>query len=713
MDGRAQNQGQVNQAARDQHITNHYHAGPAGSGDWGAPDSVRLPAVGRVPVRLRDRTEVMERLRGIADPTASGQVYVLHGLGGTGKTAVAYTVFREVTAQGARDGLWVNSSDAPSLRQGMLAVAADRGAQDSELTAARTGLRAAADLVWDRLDRSDRPWLLVLDNADEPSALQDGGWLRSSPRGIVLVTTRQAAARWWAGAELHHIGVLPHSAAVEVLCDLAPDSGSAEDAAVVADRLGRLPLALTLAGGFLGRQIISPWTMADYHRMLTVSGPVDPIALIDSGAEGGQHSRHLLSRTWELSLDALTAQGIPEATALLRLLACWSGDPLPLSLLAGVELGPDLPASRSEAALRGLLDQSLTDLVPGTGAHRCLRTHGILLASVVRAVPLHQRDALAAAAARQLALQIPELPQRGAPDSQSALLSPHALALLERLAIVWADVDRSTAESAVRCALGLVVALHRSGDYVSALSLADRARPLAVRLLGEQHPLAIGLGQRTVRTLCRLGRPAEAESLSRPQLLECERLFGPDAPITLECSLILALSLWALDRNSEATALALRCVTGRRAAFGDVHVQTLIARSVLLQIDAGVGPNGTAEAGAALVADCARALGPDHPVTVTAELDHAFACFRAGDPAGALTPARRALADHERRFGPEYPTALAARSLLAQVLAASGARTEAAEQMERVLLGRNRSLGAEHPWTRTAQRLLSEYQELR
>ena len=155
----------------------------------------------------------------------------------------------------------------------------------------------------------------------------------------------------------------------------------------------------------------------------------------------------------------------------------------------------------------------------------------------------------------------------------------------------------------------------------------------------------------------------------------------------------------------------MRCVVGRRAAYGDVHVLTLIARSILLQIDAGVGSNGTAEVGAALVADCFRALGPDHAVTVTAELDHAFACFRAGDAASAHIPARTSLAHHERCFGPEYPTTLAARSLLAQVLAASGARTEAAEQMEQVLLGRSRALGTEHPWTRTARRLLSEYQE--
>lgn len=120
--------------------------------------------------------------------------------------------------------LWVNAADRASLRAGMLAVAADRGAHDGQLPAARNGYRPAADLVREHLERSADPWLLVLDNAGDPAVLRDGSWLRSSPRGSVVVTTGRAAARWWPGAELQHIGVLPREDAARVLCDLAPES---------------------------------------------------------------------------------------------------------------------------------------------------------------------------------------------------------------------------------------------------------------------------------------------------------------------------------------------------------------------------------------------------------------------------------------------------------------------------------------------------------
>jgi len=343
-DAWADGQGRVYQAIGDQHITEHHHYTPS----WPGPDSVRRPAVGRPPVVLRDRTGEMGRLRAAVEPGAGNGVYVLHGLGGCGKTAVAYALFQHATTNAGRVGLWVNASDPALLRTGMLAVAADRGATDAELTGARSGLRPAADLVWHYLDHSDQPWLLVLDNADAPAILRDGGWLRTSPAGTVVVTSRQAGVQWWPGAELLHLGVLSRDDAALVLRDLVPHAGSMEDAGAVADRLGRLPLALILAGAFLAHQVIDPWTLADYRRRLDSGADlVDPIELIDQGAgAAGNDPRHLVSRTWQLSLDVLSVQGLPEAASLLRLLACWSGDPLPVSVLSGAELDPGLPAFR-------------------------------------------------------------------------------------------------------------------------------------------------------------------------------------------------------------------------------------------------------------------------------------------------------------------------------------------------------------------------------
>ncbi|MER7789505.1 tetratricopeptide repeat protein [Streptomyces sp. NPDC097640] len=678
-DAWADGQGRVYQASGDQHIIEHHHHAP----DWSGPDSVRRPAVGRAPAVLRDRVGEMDRLRAAVEPGVGNRVYVLHGLGGCGKTAVAYALFHHATGEAGRLGLWVNASDPASLRSGMLAVAADRGATDGELVGARSGLRPAADLVWHYLDHSDEPWLLVLDNADTPAILRDGGWLRTSPAGTVVVTTRQAAAHWWPGAELLQFGVLPREDAALVLRDLAPHAGSVEDAGEVADRLGRLPLALTLAGGFLAHQVIDPWTLADYSRRL------------DGGGSG-------LSHTWQLSLDALATQGLPEAGRLLSLLACWSSDPLPLSVLSGAELDPVLPAFRVESALRGLLDHSLTELV--SGEMRCLRTHGVLLDSVARTTPADQREQLSAAAARLLLAALPAVPDRGAQEPRVNLLAPHVIALLRRTAN-WAS-GQSTVEAAAECALRLVTAVHRAGDYASALSLGSEAVELVTPRLGASHVLVIRLRQRVARALFRLGRFEESEALYLHVLEDCERILGPTAPDTLQTCLKLAGPLFNLGREQDGTSLMRRAAEGHTQALGPTHPLTLLARSSLLEVS--TRPTDVA-AGSALVADCLREVGEDHSITLDTQLNYAYALHQGGRSAEALPHIRSAFAEYVRRFGPDYPIALNSRATLSMILAALGQYAEAIEHAENLVERRTGALGPVHPWTLFAKDLLEQH----
>ncbi|GGZ22684.1 tetratricopeptide repeat protein [Streptomyces poonensis] len=698
-DARADGRGRVYQASGDQHITEHHHHAP----DWSGPDSVRRPSVGRVPVVLRDRAGEMDRLRAAVEPGVGNGVYVLHGLGGCGKTAVAYTLFQHATDQAGRIGLWVNASDPASLRAGMLAVAADRGASDGELMGARSGLRPAADLVWHYLDRSDQPWLLVLDNADAPAILRDGGWLRTSPTGTVIVTTRQAAAHWWPGAQLLQFGVLPREDAALVLQDLAPHAGSLEDAAEVADRLGRLPLALTLAGGFLAHQVIDPWSLADYGHRLDGSAGLDTIELIEQGATAiGGDSRHLPSRTWQLSLDALTAQGLPEAGHLLRLLACWSNDPLPLSVLLSAEIGSALPASRIESALRGLLDHSLTELA--SGEVRCLRTHGVLLDSVARATPADQRDQLAATAARLCLAVLPEVPDRGKQDPRVNLLAPHVVALVRR-AVSWAT-DESILEAAAECVLRLVIAVHRAGDYTSALSLGSDVVELLQPKLGEDNIFLLRLRQRVGRSLFRVGHFEQSEALLQRVLEDCERTLGSDAPDTSTTRRRLASALVNLNRRSEGIALFRQAAAEYTRALGPVHPLTLKARCGLLEVstqltDLAAGPD--------LIVECRRELGDNHTITLDAELNYAFALNRAGQPAEALPYIQSAFAKYIQRFGPNYPITLNCRETLGNVLYSIGHHTEAVEHATYLVEGRTRVLGSSHPWTLHAKDLLNHF----
>ncbi|WP_432587102.1 tetratricopeptide repeat protein [Streptomyces sp. HD1123-B1] len=702
MDGRAEDGGRVYQSSGDQHISEHHHHYGGDSGPAG-PDSVRRPAVGRAPVVLRDRAEVLERLRAGVAPGRCGEVFVLHGMGGCGKTAVAYALFHHATETFGRAGLWVNAADRASLRSGMLAVAADRGAGDGELLAARNGLRPAADLVWDRLDRSAEPWLLVLDNADDPEILRDGSWLRTSPRGTVVITTRRAAARWWPGAELQHIGVLPREDAARILHDLAPSSGTMEQAAEVADRLGRLPLALTLAGGFLSHQVLDPWTMDAYGRQLDEG---EPIELIDQGADAmsGEDPRHLVGRTWQLTLDAFGARGLPEAATLLRLLARFAPEPLPLSLLNCPEIGATVPRARTETALRALLDQSLTELVE-VGV-RCLQTHGVLLDSVAAATPPADRTALDTAAAGMLGAALPGVPDAGPHDPRLRLFVPHALALLRHV------TDPATLGEALTVATRLSTALHRTGDYLSAWETARAAADTAGPALGTEHRLVLAARSRAGRSLFRLGRYEEAERLLRGVRTAQERLFGAVDPDTLDTSHGLQLVLGNLGRRDEALALLRSVVAGRRSALGPDHPLTLRSRASLLatlsaeELAAEQPAAGEGDALLSLPEQCVTRLGPDHTVTLGARHNHARALFVLGRFTEAEEEIGQVAEGYRRRFGPEYPIALAARQLLARIRAALGDRDSAVELMTDVVTRRECDLGRDHPFTKASVELL-------
>ncbi|KAF0647947.1 MULTISPECIES: tetratricopeptide repeat protein [Streptomyces] len=699
-DGHAEDHGRVYQARGDQHITEHHHYG-GDRAEHGGPDSVRRPAVGRCPVALRDRSEVMERLRESVRMERGGQVYVLYGMGGSGKTAVACALFEEVTGNQGRVGLWVNAADRASLRAGMLAVAADRGARDAELLAARNGLRPAADLVWRHLDRSAEPWLLVLDNADEPEILRDGNWLRTSPRGTVLVTTRRAAARWWPGAELQHIGVLPREDAALVLRDLAPHSGTAEQAARVADRLGRLPLALTLAGGFLSHQVIDPWTMDAYGEQLDGD---ERVRLIDRGADilSPADPRHLVGLTWQLTLDAFEARGLPEAAALLRLLARFAAEPLPLALLDHTGIGAVLPRARTETALRALLDQSLSELVEAAGT-RCVQSHGILLDSVSAATAADLVPALDATAVRLLDAAVPAVPDAGPHEPRLRLLVPHALALLRH-------AGEPSAADALAVATRLAVALHRTGDYLSAWETARNAADLGQRHLGADHRTVLAARSRAGRALFRLGRYAEAEAALSAVRGAQERLFGAGDPDTADSGYGLQLVLANLGRREESVALLRDTVAARRSALGPAHPLTLRARASLLET-LPAADVATEEGGALLTlpSECARHLGPDHTVTLGARHNHAWALYLLGRFDEADREIRQVAEAYARRFGPEYPVVLAARQLHSRTRAALGHMDEAIALMADVAERRARGLGPEHPFTAASRRLLDAY----
>lgn len=713
---RASGQGRIFQTTGDQYIQEHHHHYDPGAGplfgtrpaSHAGPDSVRVPLVGRPPGVLRNREELRALLTAaVAGP--GGDVHVVHGMGGCGKTALAYWLFTEAVRAHGRVGFWVNASERMSLRAGMLAVAGDRGASTGELAAAAAGQRAAADMAWHYLDHSADPWLLVLDNADDPTVLEDGAWLRTSPQGTVLITTRHATSPLWRGPGVsrHALGVLPLDDAAQVLCDLAPDTGDLDSARKVAERLGRLPLALTLAGSHLAHQLLESWSMDEYDRKLAE----ESTAIVDQGATGGQ-SRHLVGRTWQLSLDALAGQGLPEAATVLRLLSFLAADPVPLDLLAPLARGvaaadglePALPPGRLEPALRALLDHSLAELVETVGV-RCVRAHGVLLDSVAAGVPEGQRAVLAEVGAELLCSA---LPASGTAQDESrrrlALLAPHASALS-----VAAPGER-TATVAVRVACELFEA----GDFAGALAVIPGIAARAETLLGTQHPLALEAREAEAKALWRMGRYPEAQALHRRVLGQRDLLLGQDHPDTLRSAFELHFPLLLMGNADEAEHFVRRALEGQRRVLGEDAPETLFSWAALVEVLGHLrrGQDLDTEADGFL-GTCERSLPPDHLIPVSGRHNYAWGLHVLNRDAEAEPLAERVLAERVRLHGSDHPLALSALSLKAQVAAGLGRYDEARATIKEVIERRERVLGPEHPFLAQDREWLAEWQAAR
>ncbi|MGX9889018.1 tetratricopeptide repeat protein [Streptomyces sp. NPDC002276] len=706
---RASGQGRIFQTSGDQYIEEHHHhydgggsgplfgervVPPESTAGSAAPDSVRMPLVGRPPGILRNREE-LRALLGAAVAAPGHAVHVVHGMGGCGKTALAHWLFTRAVREEGRIGFWVNASERMSLRAGMLAVAGDRGAAAGELAAAAAGQRAAADLVWHYLDHSAEPWLLVLDNADDPTVLEDGAWLRTSGQGTVLVTTRHATSALWRGPGVtrHALGVLPLEDAAQVLCDLAPDAGDLDSARKVAERLGRLPLALALAGSHLAHQLLESWSMDEYDRKLGE----ESTAIVDQGADGyGDRSRHLVGRTWQLSLDALARQGLPEATTLLRLLSLLAADPVPLRVLAPLARGeaaaerlePALTATRLEPALRGLLDHSLAELVQTDGV-RCVQAHGVLLDSVAATMPEQQRGVLAELAADLLNAALPD----GDVDptearSGLALLAPHASALLkagpgERTAVLAVHVVREAIEA---------------GDFPGALALAPGVADRVEGLLGTSHQVALDARDAQARVLFRMGHYAESEALYRQVLARCEAVLGPDHPDTLRSRFGLQAPLDLLGRDEEAEQLLRSVLDGQRRVLGETSRDTLYTWAILLELLIQLGRAEEFEdEGHRLIGLCERELPPGDYSTVVARHNYAHGLLELGRCEEAEPLALQVMADRIRLHGVDHPMALSARYLLAEIAYGLGRTGEAVEMLQEIIEGRDRVLGPDHP----------------
>ena len=707
----------------------HQGGQPLGTGGWAGPRPVAAP-LGRLPAEVRGRDVLLDELRRALRPYPwrASRAFVVAGMGGLGKSTIALEATRMARARGYRVW-WIGAADTALLTGGMLEVLRELRAPESVMAPVREGAPTAPERAWEFLNGehlAGRRWLLVFDGADSPAVLAgtdattpaDGtGWLRTDPSGMVIVTTRNRDPQVWGNRViLRELKPLDDEAGADVLRDLAPDVAdpSGREARELSRRLGGLPLALHLAGAYLGSNFARWSSFAAYHDALD---SVELPAALDDIEGPGADTRATLQRTWDLSLDALAAEGRRQARQLLLVLSCFApATPIPARLLQPQPLAGLLadyipvradPADQHDERLRalreGLQGLSHTGLVEvsgsdGPGGLNAVTVHPVV-ADVNRrrlsTLPAADGAVVQAAAAALLEAAAAEL-EAARPSDWPAwrLLVPHVNAAVDLLA---ADLDPAVLARLLTVSAACIEALLGGGRRAAAEKLAE-ANVVAAAYLSRDDPAAMTARGQLALTLIRRGRIGEAEMLYRDLLADRRQVQGDDHRDTLATRHDLAAAIGLQGRYGQSEQLYRELLDDDYRLLGPDHRHTLAARHNLARMLGRQGRYAEAEDLCRnVLADQRRLLGDTHPDTLATRHSLARITGMAGRYAEAEQMYRRVLDERRRVLGNDHPDTLSTRHRLARMIGLQGRYPEAEELCKEVLEERRRLLGDDHP----------------
>ncbi|GAA1642863.1 tetratricopeptide repeat protein [Catellatospora bangladeshensis] len=699
------------------------------------PDGRRVLVSTRPPVdrltrgpEVRGRHEVTERLRRDLDALAgqraalAADVLVLCGLGGSGKSTVALLAARMAAERGI-PAWWVSGQDPDTVMAGMQALSAELGADPDQIKAG-----SPPDLVWRLLEAYPGPWLLVLDNADDPpgtlalpgAAVGDGnGWMRSvrTGRGLVLVTTRDGSVGTWGDPpppwlELIPVRPLDAADAARVLTDLAgPGAGTEEQARDLAARLGGLPLALCLAGRHVAEVAAIPAafagpraarTFAGYDRALDEGRHAEVLAR--TGPPGDGPAGDAVGRTWELSLDLLAGRGQPTARPLLRLLSCLGPAPVPSGLLlrpATLSLSPLFgPVSGREVweTLRALAGLGIVEPA-GPGPTDVVVVHQLVRDMSRRAPDVRDRigehlalvTELVAGAATELD------PRDPATWEQWRSLVDHTFSPLD-LVLGFGISPRAVPPGVLTAATLAARYLRASGQPARAEAAYARLVRLGIAALGEHDPRVLEVQHDLSRVWYDLGRLGDASRGLRAVLRARTQTLGPAHPDTLTTQHYLGRALRDAGQLDAAWRLFRKTLDARRAVLGEDHPDTLTSRNNAADALRALGRHEQAGRElASVLAARTRLLGAEHPATLVTRYHLARLAHDRDDLAGARAALEALVDDYLRVLGPEHPRTLLSRQALIEVRHDLGEREQALAEARELLAQRRGLLGDRHP----------------
>ncbi|KAF2186508.1 TPR-like protein [Zopfia rhizophila CBS 207.26] len=622
----------------------------------------------------KDVKEMLGPIR-MHDDRNKHKVLVLYGLGGSGKTqfCLKYVEDNKHRYWGI---FWIDASNEGNIQSGFASIGERAG----------RGATLVAGMYW--LSRCTQPWLLVLDNADDPD-MDISKYCPIGGNGHILVTTRNPSAIEHATAgHIRFRGMEPDEATSLLLKSAFPDPQHISQPASprkrqlaegIAMELGYLALALAHAGATIRRNIYTLEKYLHYylgHRRTMMSY---------SQLKGADEAN--IITTWEIPFRKIASRGSvqhKDAVDLMHIFAFMHFESIPESIfqrswsdirkLSFHQMKhPEILQSvwneeaqaRLRRAIRVLYDHSIIDHEPSKAS--CSMHPVIHTWARDRLTDVEQKQWLCCTMGIIALCISPHLEPSG--RKFRGLLLPHIKSCRQALKSLYPPLPYSLERAAELERFAWVYA--EQGQWGEARKLQYKVIEVRMKLLGKGHEDTLRAQRSLGQTYWNLFdvKPAIEIQLKvlksrwwcRPYLSNW-LTWPPWRPIHVPYCLALddlTLTLWLAGQREWSKKAGERAVEGLRSR-----------------------------------------LGPDDPKTLLAMFNLARTYLHLGEQKKSHSLLVQVLKTQKRFFGLNHPDTLMTRNELGISFCASKRHMPVAERLvTNVLQARREILGEEHAYT--------------
>ncbi|KAF8143155.1 hypothetical protein K438DRAFT_651797 [Mycena galopus ATCC 62051] len=662
---------------------------------------VRCPPPSQI---FQGRQDILEKMdEYFSREPGQRRTYVLHGLGGSGKTQIALKFLdmtnRYETPRFTKQ-FFINASSCQTLATAFKNIAISEG----------IGKTSEDGSQW--LISQMEEWMLLFDNADDPS-IDLFAFFPRCTHGNIIITSRNPQLATHGPRSHSRVGDMDETNAIDLLLLRAVKEKTIEttqSASGIVKELSCLPLAVIQAGAYISK-------FNCLHRYLSIYRQNRAKILRQHPTQSHDDYKWTVYTTWQISFDQLSNV----AARFLQLCSLLHHDSIPeaiFELATAWMINYDGQKAQTLQEARGFLHNFLSD--SGTWDQQCLMD----IAAEIQGYSLIDRDETRDTLSihplvhswcqdtldneptgRECMTDIIGMSVRFTEDAylfRIGLMS-HVDSLIK---------DSATIKSMFQDEYTRIYfdsGRSKEAEYLGAMVLEKRKQ-----LLGADHPDTLRAMANLATTYRQLGRYQEAEPLEGTVLEKRKQLLGADHPDTLEAMANLAATYHKLGRYQEAEPLKGTVLEKQKQLLGADHPDTLRAMANLAVTYYQLGRYQEAEPLEGTVLEKRKQLlGADHPDTLQAMANLGATYYQLGRYQEAEPLESTVLEKRKQLLGADHPETLRAMANLAVTYHPLGRYQEAEPLEGTVLEKRKQLLGADHPDTlRAMANLAATYRQL-